>query len=160
MARAKFRATDEQRQKVRALAGYGLPHKQIATLLEVGSVDTLRKYFHEELRLGPIEAQSNVRSTLFRLACSGRNQTATMFWMKTRAGWSEQGKVEEGEAPSHIVWEIREYQPPRSPEDQKLLEEALRRFQDNPVEPVHWEGDKGYDEDEEGEAPRRRRRYH
>ena len=52
MARPKFRATDEQRQKVRALAGYGLPHKQIATILEVGSVDTLRKYFHEELRLG------------------------------------------------------------------------------------------------------------
>ena len=145
---------------MKALAGYGLPQKQIAIIVEVGSVDRLRKYFHEELRLGPLEAQSNVSSTLFRLASSGRNPTATMFWMKTRARWSEQGKVEEREAPSHIVWEIREHQPPRSPENQKLLEESLRRFGDNPAEPVHWEGDKGYQEDEEGEAPRRRRRYY
>src|SRR4051812_38479926 len=158
--RSKFKPTDDQRQKVKALAGYGLPHEQIATVAGVGSAVTLRKYFHEELRLGPLEAQSNVTRTLFRLASSGRNPAATMFWMKTRAGWSEQGKVEEREAPSHIVWNIQEYQPPRSPEDQKLLDEALRRFQDNPVEPVHWEGDKGYEEDEEGEAPRRRRRYH
>jgi hypothetical protein len=49
MARHRFRATDEQRQTVKALAGYGLPHQQIATVAGVGCVVTLRKYFHEEL---------------------------------------------------------------------------------------------------------------
>src|SRR3954468_9719991 len=156
MPRSRFRATDEQRQKVKALAGYGLPHKEIATVAGVGCVATLRKYFHEELTLGPLEAQSNVMRTLFRLASSGRNPAATMFWLKTRAGWSEQGKVEEREAPSHIVWEIREYQPPRSPEEQKQIEELLQRYEHASAKPVRWEGDKGEYEDDEDEAPRRR----
>src|SRR4051794_30593026 len=93
MARARFRPSDEQRQKVKALAGYGLSHQDIATVAGVGCVATLRKYFHEELTLGPLEAQSNVMRALFRQASSGRNPAATMFWLKTRAGWSEQGKV-------------------------------------------------------------------
>jgi hypothetical protein len=159
MARPRFRATDEQRQKVKALAGYGLPQKQIAIIVEVGSVDRLRKYFHEELRLGPLEAQSNVRSTLFRLASSGRNPTATMFWMKTRVRWSEQGKVEEVEAPSKLVWVINEYQPPRSPEQQECVDKILGEAGDKPAEPVRWGGDQGYAEDDEDEVPRRRRRY-
>src|SRR5947209_5144982 len=142
MARSRFKPTDEQRQKVRALAGFGLSHKQIATVVEVGAVDRLRKYFAEELTVGPLEAQSNVMRTLFRLASSGRNPAATMFWLKTRAGWSEQGKVEEREAPSHIVWEIREYQPPRSPEEQKQIEQLLQRYEHAPAKPVRWEGDK------------------
>src|SRR5436305_14888313 len=153
MGRPKFRATDEQRHQVKALAGYGLPQKQIATIVEVGSVDTLRKYFHQELRLGPLEAQVNVRSTLFRLASSRRNPTATMFWMKTRARWSEQGKVEEREAPSHIVWEIREHQPPRSPEEQKQIEELLQQYEHAPAKPVRWEGNKREYEDDEDETP-------
>src|SRR3954467_8674370 len=89
MPRSRFRPTDEQRQKVKALAGYGLPHKEIATVAGVGCIATLRKYFPEELTLGPLEAQSNVTRTLFRLATSGRNPAATMFWLKTRARWSE-----------------------------------------------------------------------
>ena len=156
MPRSRFRATDEQRQKVKALAGYGLPHKEIATVAGVGCIATLRKYFPEELTLGPLEAQSNVTRTLFRLATSGRNPAATIFWMKTRAGWSEQGKVEEQQPPSRIVWEIHEYQPPRSPEHQKWVEQALRGFDDISSKPVRWEGDQGYNEDDEDEAPRRR----
>src|SRR5947209_18391810 len=113
MARHRFRPTDEQRQRVKALAGYGLPHEQIATIAGVGCVVTLRKYFHEEPSRGPLEAQANVSRTLFRLATSGRNPAATMFWLKVRERWSEQGKVEEPEPPTHVVFEINEYQPPR-----------------------------------------------
>ncbi|MFL6449955.1 MAG: hypothetical protein ACJ746_20070 [Bryobacteraceae bacterium] len=42
----------------------------------MGCVATLRRYFHEELTLGSLEAQSNVTRTLFRLATSGRNPAA------------------------------------------------------------------------------------
>jgi cobalamin biosynthesis protein CobT len=157
MSRPKVKASDEQRQKVKALAGYGLSHQEIATVAGVGSVITLRKYFHEELRRGPLEAQSNVMRALFRQASSGRNSAATMFWLKTRAGWSEQGKVEEREVATSTVWEIHEYQPPRSPEEQKWVEEALRGFDHTPDKPVRWEGDQGHDEGDEEEAPRRRR---
>src|SRR4051812_31854126 len=107
MARPRFRPTDEQRQRVKVLAGHGLPHQQIATVAGVGSVVTLRKYFHQELTLGPLEAQSNVTRTLFRLATSGRNQSATIFWLKTRARWSEGGKVEEQQPPGDVVWTIQ-----------------------------------------------------
>jgi hypothetical protein len=157
MPRSRFEPSDEQRQNVRALAGFGLSHKQIATVVEVASVDTLRKYFADELTRGPLEAQSNVMRTLFRLASSGRNPAATMFWLKTQVGWSEQGKVEEREPPRHIVWHIHEHQPPRSAEDQKKVEELLRRHEDAPAKPVRWGGDKGYYEDDEDEAPQRRR---
>jgi hypothetical protein len=142
---------------VKALAGYGLPHQQIATVAGVGCVVTLRKYFHEELAWGPLEAQANVSRTLFRLATSGRNPAATMFWLKVRARWSEQGKVEEQQPPTHIVWKINEYQPPRSPEQQQWVDKILQGVGDNPAEPVRWEGDQGYAEDDADEAPRRRR---
>ncbi|MFL6416188.1 MAG: hypothetical protein ACJ74Y_11045 [Bryobacteraceae bacterium] len=157
MARHRFRPTDEQRQRVKALAGYGLPHQQIATVAGVGCVVTLRKYFRKELSRGPLEAQANVSRTLFRLATSGRNPAATMFWLKVRARWSEQGKVEEPQPPTRIVWEINEYQPPRSAEHQQWVDKMLRGVGDNPAEPVRWEGDHGYDEDDEDEVPRRRR---
>lgn len=42
MARRRFRPSEEQRQTVKALAGYGLPHQQIATVAGVGCVITLR----------------------------------------------------------------------------------------------------------------------
>jgi hypothetical protein len=150
MSRPRFQPTEEQRHQVRALAGYGLRQAQIASVVGVGSTATLRKHFREELTLGPLEARANVARTLFRLATSGRNPAATMFWLKTRAGWSEQGKVEEKQAPTHVVWEIHEYQPPRSPGEQKQVEEMLQRYQSSsPAEPVRWEGDKGAEEEED-----------
>jgi len=151
------RVTDEQRQTVRALAGYGLRQQEIATIVGLVSVETLREHFHDELTLGPLEARLNVTSTLFRKATSGRDPAATMFWLKTRAGWSERGPREEPKPSSHTVWEIHEYAPPRSPEQQKLLEEMMARFDGSPDQPTRWEGDKGYFEDEEDEVPRRRR---
>src|SRR3954453_3590034 len=157
MARPRFGPTDEQRQRVKVLAGHGLPHQQIATVAGVGSVVTLRKYFHEELTLGPLEAQSNVTRTLFRLATSGRNPSATMFWLKTRARWSEGGKVEEREVPTTTVWEIHEYQPPRSPEHQKWVDEVLRGFDHTPRQARALGRRPRYDEGDEEEVPRRRR---
>src|SRR3954453_9997561 len=126
MGRRKWQASDDQRQTVKALAGYGLSRKEIARVLGIDSVETLRKHFHDELTLGRLEAHSNVLRSLFRMAMSG-NPAAIIFWLKTRARWSERGPREEREAPSHTVFEIREYAPPRSPEQQKLVEELLGR---------------------------------
>jgi hypothetical protein len=155
MANRKRQPIQEQRQRVKALAGYGLSRKEIATLVGT-SVETLSKRFNKELTLGPLEAQSNVLSTLFRKAMA-RNPIAVMFYLKTRARWSERGPREEVQPPSHTVWNIQEYAPPRSPEQQKLVDELAQRFDPSPPPPVRWEGDQGYNEDEEDEAPRRRR---
>jgi len=157
MGRRRLQGTDDQRQTVKALAGYGLSRKDIARVVGIGSVETLRKRFQNELTLGPLEAQSNVLSTLFRMAMSG-NQAAIMFWLKTRALWNERGPRKEWEAPSHTIFEIREHAPPRSPEQQRVLDELLRRHEAQSPPRVRWEGDRGWAEDEDDEAPRRRRR--
>ena len=136
MAKRKFQATDTQRQTVKALAGYGLPLKQIAIVIGIDSVETLHKHFKNELTLGPFEAQSNVMRTLFQMATSGRTPTATIFYCKTRLRWSERGKTEEGQPATGVIWEIREYQPPRSPEQQKQVDELLRKADPTPAAPV------------------------
>jgi hypothetical protein len=51
---------------------------------------TLRKHCPEELKAGLIEAKSNVLHSLFDMATSRRNAAATIFWAKTRAGFTPQ----------------------------------------------------------------------
>jgi hypothetical protein len=151
-----LQVTETQRRKVRALAGLGLPLQHIAIVAEIDSVETLRQHFEEELTLGPLEAQSNVRRTLFRMASSGQNPAATIFWCKTRLGWTEKGKVDETPGCGGLILEIEEYQPPHTPEQQKLLDEMVQRLDPTAGPPARWEGDRGYYEDDD-EVPRRRR---
>jgi hypothetical protein len=123
MPRLKFQPSDEQRRMVKSLAGYGLKQEQIASLLGLASTTTLRKYFREELERGPVEAQANVRRTLFKLATSGRNPAATMYWLKTRARWSEKGKTPEPVDTRAVEtqWRVTVHQPPRAPEHEQQL---------------------------------------
>ena len=136
MPTCKFQPTEEQRRKVRALAGYGVRQRQIAALLGLASTTTLRKHFQEELRLGAVEAKAQVLGTLFKLAHSGRHPTMTMFWLKTRARWSEKGNPEvtvESNGPHR--WVARVYQPPRSSEQQNELETATQGVEQS----TEWE---------------------
>ncbi len=87
-----FEPTDEQRRTVRAMAGFGVPHEDIATLLEIDA-KTLRKHFRRELDRGSIEATAKVAQTLFAMATSGQNVAAAIFWMKARAGWREKHEL-------------------------------------------------------------------
>jgi hypothetical protein len=122
----KFEATEEQRKMVRVLAGYGLKQEQIAVLVGIKSTATLRKHFADELVRGPIEAQHNVRRTLYKLATSGRNPGVTMYWLKRWAGWSEQGRRPEPISPDEggHTWRVTVYQPPRRPEQEQQLQAA------------------------------------
>jgi hypothetical protein len=95
MARPGFKVTDESRKTVRALAGYGLKHEQIARIIGLRSPKTLRKYFQSELASGTAEANAQVAQTLFRMATSGTQPAATMFWLKTRARWNEKSTEEQ-----------------------------------------------------------------
>ena len=122
MPAQKFKPTEEQRRKVKALAGYGVRQRQIAALLGLASTTTLRKHFQEELRVGAVEGKAQMLGTLFKLAHSGRHPTMTMFWLKTRARWSEKGNPEPMESHGPHRWVFQVYQPPRSSEQQKELE--------------------------------------
>src|SRR3954454_4698139 len=119
----KFQPNEEQRRMVKALAGYGVKQRQIAALLDLASTTTLRKHFAEELRLGALEAKAQMLGMLFKMAHSGRHPTMTMFWLKTRGGWSETGNRDEAIEPDRRHrWVVRVYQPPRSSEQQKGVE--------------------------------------
>ena len=83
-----FVPTEEQLRTVRAMAGYGMPHMDIGTFLDIDA-KTLRKHFTRELELGSIEATTKVAQSLFRMATEGKNVAAAIFWMKARAGWRE-----------------------------------------------------------------------
>jgi len=120
---SSLKPTEEQRKRVKLLAGLGMKQEQIAKLVGVRSTTSLRKHFRDELLQGPVAAAVRVRRTLYEMATSGRNQAATIFWLKTRAGWSEKGRepemVDEQEQGMQIV--VRYVKPRFCEETQRML---------------------------------------
>lgn len=96
MARKTFSVTDAMRERVRRLAGLGVPQDDIAAILDCDA-KTLRKHFRIELNRGVSEANAAVASYLFTKVKEG-NVTAQIFWMKTRARWRE-GRAPEDPVP-------------------------------------------------------------
>jgi hypothetical protein len=96
--RPAFAPTDDQRRQVKAMAAYGVPQGDIATVLNIDA-KTLRKHFWVELQTGSIEANAKVAQSLFQRATTEKGSagvTAAIFWLKTRAGWREQQAEELG----------------------------------------------------------------
>ena len=75
-------------------SAYGILQADIARMVDLRSPKTLRKYFPQELAHGAIEDNAQVGQTLFKMATSGDEPAATIFWLKTRAGWRETQVVE------------------------------------------------------------------
>lgn len=93
MARKAFVPTEADRKIVHSLAGLGVPQEDIA--VKIGcSAKTLRKHFRNDLDLGEIEANAAVAGHLFNAIKDG-NVTAMIFWLKTRAGWSDTAPIED-----------------------------------------------------------------
>jgi hypothetical protein len=104
VGRPSWQPTDEQRKMVEAMAGYGVPHDDIAAVLDVAP-KTLRKHCDRELRIGKIKANANVGKSLYEQACGAPAQfdedgnqvraelprvvSAAIFWAKAQMGWKE-----------------------------------------------------------------------
>jgi hypothetical protein len=90
MGRPAHRPEPAQRRQVEAMAGYGIPEKDIACVLEIDP-KTLRRHYRGELDKGAIKATAKVAENLYRRATGeGREAvTAAIFSLKTRAGWKE-----------------------------------------------------------------------
>jgi len=89
--------------EVYKLSRVGTRHEDIAILLGF-SEDTLAKHYRKELDKGRIEANAAIAGTLFEKAKQG-DTAAMLFWLKTRAGWSEKITTEltgEGGTPINI----------------------------------------------------------
>ena len=87
MSRNAFVVTNAMREKVKYLAGVGVPQDDIAKIIGCAP-KTLRKRFREELDRGVAEANARMAGYLFN-AAKGGNITAMIFWLKTRARWQE-----------------------------------------------------------------------
>jgi hypothetical protein len=76
--------------QVEAMAGYGIPEEDIASVLGI-ELATLKREYPGELANGHVKANAKVAESLYRKAVGeGRESvTAAIFWLKTRAGWRE-----------------------------------------------------------------------
>ena len=93
MARKPFVVTDAMRERVRTLAGLGVPQVDIARIIR-GDPKTLRKHFRDELDRGVAEANAVIAGALFT-AAKGGNVPAQKFWLKVRAHWHERRAPED-----------------------------------------------------------------
>lgn len=93
--RPAFEPTADQRKTVKAMAGYGIPHDDIARVVDIAP-KTLRKHFRDELDTGETIATVNVARNLYAQATGTAQGSvgAAIFWLKARAGWSEKVTVE------------------------------------------------------------------
>jgi len=81
------------REKVRYLSGVGVRQDDIAKIIGCAP-KTLRKRFRAELDRGVAEANASMAGYLFAAAKAG-NIAAIIFWLKTRARWTENGPPED-----------------------------------------------------------------
>ena len=126
MGRRAHKPTDITRGQVNALASVGMRQEIIAEFIGIDD-KTLRKHYADELRMSGIKANVTVAQSLFAQAKSG-NVAAAIFWLKTRAGWSEKVIVEQS---GPIQVETKDMTPGRkiSREELKNLEtEELQTF--------------------------------
>lgn len=93
--RPQYTPTDKERAQCKALAAMGVPHTDIALVLQI-SAPTLRRHFRHELDTGIVEANAKVAQSLFKQATDPVKPSvvAAIFWLKVRAGWVEGGDRE------------------------------------------------------------------
>lgn len=85
--------TDQQREQVKALSGFGIPMEQIAAIVGVDE-KTVRAHYENDLNMGRAVANSTVAKTLFEKATKEKDTTALIWWTKSRMGWTEKQQLE------------------------------------------------------------------
>jgi hypothetical protein len=117
MPKSRYQPTEEKRKKVKALAGLGVPQEQICTMIGLRSQKTLRRYFSKELLLGIAESSANVHQSAFKQASSAKNPAMTIFWLKTRLGWSPNMAVTpENDGVEQLIYIYEDYKVPTASE--------------------------------------------
>lgn len=93
MGRKKhYKPSDDHKTLAIKMASFGITHEQIAMVLGI-SADTLTKFYGPDLTKARANANMIVGQTLFGMILE-KNVTATIFWLKCKAGWAETQKIE------------------------------------------------------------------
>jgi hypothetical protein len=92
MARPQHEPTKHSRELVSLHATMGTDQETIASIIGIDA-KTLRKHYMDELTHSMAKANATIGGALFNKAKNG-DTTAMIFWMKTRAQWSETNRQE------------------------------------------------------------------
>jgi len=74
--------------EVLRLAGLGLDDREIAVVLNMRP-SFVRLWYRRELETGALKITVEVAQAMLRLAKSGKSLAASVFWLKSRAGWRD-----------------------------------------------------------------------
>lgn len=85
--RKRHEPSTAQRQLVQLHASIGTTHSTIARVIGIDE-KTMRRHYRDELDLALAQANATIGGALFNKA-KGGDTTAMIFWMKTRARWTE-----------------------------------------------------------------------
>jgi predicted transcriptional regulator len=84
----------QSRAEVSALTSFGNTQEDIAAHIGI-CVDTLYKYYKDELQNSVMRANAKVANKLYRRAVEGDDLSAQIFWLKTRARWRDRESYDE-----------------------------------------------------------------
>src|SRR5262245_19875435 len=94
--RPPYEPNEKDRRAVETMTIAGIAQEGIARAIGI-SVDTMVKYYREEIDTAVDKANTQVAGSLFKKAISDehpQSATAAIFWLKTRAGWRETGGLD------------------------------------------------------------------
>lgn len=98
--------TSEGRNLVSVCSACGYTLEQTAEMLKI-SIPTLRKHYEHELNTGRDVMVAKVAANLFMTAMQRQDlkaaNTASIFILKTRGGWRENEKAEDGPTGGTVV---------------------------------------------------------
>lgn len=95
-----------ERQLVQLHSTIGTTQETIAKIIGI-DLKTLRKHYRAELDLATAQANAAIGGALFNKA-KGGDTTAMIFWMKTRARWSENAPPSGDENPApRVEFEVK-----------------------------------------------------
>lgn len=92
--RSSIPRTEKHAKDVMLLTSFGITAPEIAEYLDM-SVDTLRKLYSREIAIANTNATHKVATRLYHKAVVQDDLKAQIFWLKTRARWSEKDQEQD-----------------------------------------------------------------
>lgn len=96
--------TEELRKTVEAMSSYGIPQEDIAAVVGIDR-KTLAKHYRQELDTATAKANAQVAQRLYKKCLEG-DTTSMIFWMKTRAKWSESMNIDHTTKGEKVAWPL------------------------------------------------------